>query len=184
MNTPRSARALTVALACALMAALALVTYGCSGVPSPTESRIESETTIVSVYYPNGEMLVEERHIVPVDENMPQVAIGKLFEASPEVQEIAVVLPAATVNSVTVNEETGECTVDFSAGVLEFPGEGDTARVVALASIVETLKQFPEVESLTITVEGESSGALDGKRIEEFWGNVRLPAEPMVIVRD
>ncbi len=170
-------RALVIAFAAMSVAAVA----GCSAnVPEPTESKIAEEMAVVSVYYPDGETLTEERHIVPDDGNLPQVALSRLFEASPQEFEIAVLLPEATVNSVEV-DETGVCTVDFSREILDFPRDERKAKVLAFASIIETLRQFPEIQSLMITVEGQDSGSIDGKSVDEFWGDVRLPPTPLDI---
>ncbi|MBS3956097.1 MAG: GerMN domain-containing protein [Clostridiales bacterium] len=159
-----------------------LATAGCSpSVPSPTESKIAGETTAISVYYPDGEIIIEERQVVPVSDNLPEVAMQRLFAVSPEKEQIAIVLPQATVNSVTVDQGTGVGTIDFSAEVLDFPVEDEQARVVAFGAVLETLRQFPEITSVLITVDGKSSGEVDGRRIEEFWGSVRLPREPLDI---
>lgn len=169
-------------LAGALAVTVVLAVAGCApSVPPPTESKVAGETTAISVFYPDGETIVEERQVVPVGDNLPEVALQRLFAASPEKEEIAIVLPQATANSVTVDAGTGVCTVDLSAEVLDFPADGEQARVVAFAAIVETLRQFPEITSVLITVDGKSSGEVGGKRIEEFWGSVRLPQAPLDI---
>lgn len=177
LSPRRAARALTALLAAASIVAL----VGCAGgVPEPTESLVDGEAVVISVYYPDGEILTEERHIVPADGNLPHTALSRLFEADPQEFEIAVVLPEATVNSVEV-DEAGVCTVDLSRGVLDFPRDDRKSKVLAFAAIIETLRQFPHIDSLMITVEGMDSGTIDGKSVDEFWGDVRLPQEPLSI---
>lgn len=167
-----------------LIVSIALSLSSCSSeVPPPTESKTRSETTAISVFYPNGNILIEERQVVPMSDNLPEVALKRLFAASPEKYRIVVVLPEAKVNSVRVDKKTGICTVDFSKEILDFPRADRKAKIVAFASIVETLKQFPDIKKLMITVEGKSKGEIGKKRIEDFWGELTLKKQPIEIIR-
>lgn len=163
---------------------ISLIISGCSGdeIPPPTVSLTSSETTSISIFYPNGSILIEERQVVPVSDNLPEVALKRLFAASPKEEKMIVVLPEAKVKSVKVDKKTGICTVDFSKEILDFPENEKKAKVVAFASIIETLKQFPEVKKLLITVEGKETGVINGKKIEDFWWDVSLKKQPLEIV--
>lgn len=171
----------------------AFFVVGCSNnqessgeVPEPTSELVEGETTAISVYYPTGKILVEERHTVPISENLPQVALEEIFKAEPEEYKIPVVIPDARVKSVEVDKESGLCTVNFSKEILNFPEENDSkkAKVAAFAAITETLKQFSEIKSLKILVEGKEKGTVGGKDIQEFWGEVSLIKQPINILRN
>lgn len=163
---------------------ISLIISGCSSdeIPPPTVSLTSSETTSISIFYPNGSILIEERQVVPVSDNLPEVALKRLFAASPKEEKMIVVLPEAKVKSVKVDKKTGICTVDFSKEILDFPENEKKAKVVAFASIIETLKQFPEVKKLLITVEGKETGVINGKKIEDFWWDVSLKKQPLEIV--
>ncbi len=164
-----------------------LMIAGCSGeeVPPPNSSLTGAETTSISIFYPNGKILIEERQIVPLSNNMPEVALKRLFAASPQEKKMVVVLPEARVKSVKVDKKTGVCAVDFSKEILEFPESENEkkAKILAFASIIETLKQFPEIDKLLITVEGKKAGVINGKKIEDFWWDVSLKKQPIKIVR-
>ncbi len=161
---------------------------GCGGdarpIPPPSTELVEGETTAVSVFYPDGKVLIEERHVVAADRDLVKTALDRLFEAEPQEFEVAVVLPSASIRAVKVDGKTGVCTVDFSKEILDFPDESEKARIVAFAAIIETLKQFPEITAVTFLVEGKASGAIDGKQINAFWGNVTLPEDPIPITRE
>lgn len=167
-----------------------LVLSGCSTfsgseeIPKPTTPLVsEKETTAVSVFYPTGKILIEERHVVPLSDNLPLVALRELFKAEPKEYQIAVILPKAKVKSVKVDKE-GTAYVDFDARILNFPkSDIKNAELVAFAAIVETLKQFDNIKRIVITVEGKSKGQINGKSIENFWGKVTLKKQPINIIR-
>lgn len=168
----------------------AFIFSGCSlfsrseELPEPTNPLAsEKETTAVSVFYPTGKILIEERHVVPLSDNLPLAALRELFTAEPKEHQIAVILPKAKVNSVKVDKD-GTAYIDFNAEILNFPEtDVENAEIVAFAAIVETLKQFDDIKRFVITVEGKEKGQADGKSIEDFWGKVTLKKQPINIIR-
>lgn len=62
--------------------------------------------------------------------------------------------PKTVVNKVTVKD--GLCTIDFSDTLTEYNTGGSTRETMCLYSIVNTMCEFPEVESVIFTVNGES----------------------------
>jgi len=150
-------------------------------IPAPTVD-LTKETTSISVFYPTGKIIIEERRVVQMSDNLPLVALRELFKAQPKEHEILVVLPQAKVNSVIV-EKDGTAVVDFSKEILNFPEDSTEAKLAAFAAIVETLKQFDNIKRLKITVEGKEKGNIDGKSIEEFWGEITLKKQPIEIIR-
>jgi len=170
----------------ALALTLLFLLAGCSrssSLPEPNIEKVQSETTAISVFYPTGKILVEERRVVPVQENMPLVALRELFKAEPQENKILVILPAAKVRSVNLDRKTGVATVDFTREILDFPENEHLAKILAFGAIVETLKQFDDIKSIKILVEGKDRGTIAGKNIENFWGDVTLKKQPFPIVR-
>lgn len=152
-----------------------------SEIPPPTVD-LSKETTSISVFYPTGKIIIEERRVVEKTNNLPLVALRELFKAQPKEHEIQVVLPAAKVNSVKV-EKDGTAIIDFSKEILNFPENSKDAKLAAFAAIVETLKQFPEIKRFKITVEGKEKGTIGKKKIEEFWGEITIKKQPIDILR-
>ncbi len=166
--------------------AMQILVTGCgrqrsSELPPPTNLP-EGETTAVSVFYPNGKIIIEERRVFPVTDNMPEAALKELFKAEPEESKIAVVLPKAKVLSVKVDKD-GLATIDFSREILDFPEDSRDAKIAAFAAIIETLKQFENIKKFRITVEGKEEGKIGSKSIEEFWGDISLKKQPFNIIR-
>lgn len=182
-RTGRLARTL-VALASVALAVLSLAGCGGANVPEPDVAKVSRETTAVSVFYPTGKILVEERRVLPVQENMPLVTLRELFKAEPQEHKILVVLPAARVRSLALDRKTGIATVDFTREILEFPEPDRKAKLVAFAAIVETLKQFDEIKGVRILVEGKSSGTVGGRDVRRFWGDISLGDRPVPIERE
>lgn len=154
-----------------------------SEVPPPTSELATTETTAISIFYPTGKIIIEERRVVPVQENLVEVALKELYKADPQEFEIVIVQPEAEVLSVEV-DDSGLCTINFSKEILDFPEDSRQAKLVAFAAIVETLKQFDNISEFQILVEGKSSGEINGKSIEEFWGDISLKKQPFPINRE
>ncbi|MCX7831731.1 MAG: GerMN domain-containing protein [Actinobacteria bacterium] len=169
-----------------LIFALTIVLSGCARersaeIPDPTID-LSKETTSISVFYPTGKIIIEERRVVAKDENLPLVALRELFKAEPKENKIQVVLPKAKVNSVKV-EKDGTAIIDFSREILKFPENSKEAKLAAFAAIVETLKQFENIKSFKITIEGKEKGTVGGLSIEKFWGDISLKRQPINIIR-
>lgn len=165
---------------------LLILFSGCSRersteIPNPTID-LSKETTSISVFYPTGKIIIEERRVVVKDDNLPLVALRELFKAEPKQYQIPVVLPKAKVNSVKV-EKDGTAIIDFSKEMLKFPENSKEAKLAAFAAIVETLKQFENIKRFKITIEGKEKGTIDGMSIEEFWGDISLKRQPINIIR-
>jgi len=161
-----------IVAAATLVAALALA--GCTAsIPDP--GGVPAATRTAYVYFATGRSLVEESRVV--DAGDPYAAtLREWLKAAPEINtEIAIVQPEAKVNSVTLKD--GVATVDWSAEVLDFEAEPQE-KVIALAGVLRTLGQFPEIKKVGFTVEGKTSGQVNGKDVEAFWGDVSLKGQP------
>lgn len=180
----RAVRPRTVILAAAaLLTALSLTACDRGIQPAtdlPEPSGTATETTETSVFYATGRTLLQEKKVV--DAADPYVStLEELLLASPENNaDVAIVQPFAQVKSITV--EDGLATIDWTSSILDFEAEPGEKRI-ALASILATMGQFPEVDRVQFTVEGKSEGEIDGKDIVDFWGDVSLLNQPWDVIR-
>lgn len=67
------------------------------------------------------------------------------------------VSPKTIVNKVTVKD--GLCTIDFDDSLIRYNTGGSTREMMCLYSIVNTMCEFPEIESVIFTLNGESISA-------------------------
>jgi len=181
----RDAR-LTRRLALGVLAVFVLgAIAGCAGgfrpasdLPEPGE--MAQETTQTSVYYSTGRSLLQEKKLVDATEPYVSTFRELLLALPEENADVAIVQPVAKFNSVTFAD--GVITVDWTAEILGFEAEPAEKRL-ALASILATFGQFPEVDRVKFTVEGKTEGEIDGKDIEAFWGEVSLKGQPWAVLR-
>lgn len=136
---------------------------------------VETTATEVSLFYPSNDSIAEEKLAVLETDSLPLVTLRELFKADPQDPKLKVTLPATTVRSVEVTD--GVAWVDFDRSVL-ITGETKTTQRTVLAAIIYTLKQFKGVEKVAFTVEGKTSGTIDGKDVRSFWGDVTLDEMP------
>lgn len=134
------------------------------GAPTPDSSK----QTIVQVFFGNSDMGAECEAVVPVDRDVAAVpAIGRvaLLEllAGPTAQERAQDYSTALNTGVQINSLTitdGVARVDFDAAFNA--GVAGSCRVQAIRAQVEaTLQQFPSVDSVIISVDGQTEGILE-----------------------
>lgn len=175
-------RRTTAALAATLMLASAGLA-GCTGrtggeVPEPTLD-MPLRTEQVSVYFATGRSLTQEYRIVDA-ENIYESTLTELMEAESENPELAIVQPVADFRSVTL--EDGVLTIDWDRAILDFEADPEEY-TIAWGAFILTFGQFPEVEKLVFTVEGQTDGEIDGKDVEEFWGQVTLADQPWDVQR-
>lgn len=180
-------RATKLTLALLALALAAGVASGCTGVtpakdlPKP-KANTSIDTTETSVFYATGRSLLEERKVVGV-EKYYETTLKELLAALPESNEdIAIVQPETGFNSITFDKKTGVLTVDWKKDILDFQAEPKEERL-AMASLLMTFGQFPEVKKVKFTVEGKDSGQVGGKDVVAFWGDVSLKKQPMAVLR-
>ena len=179
--TRTTQRIRTAVALCVLISSLLLVA-GC-GAPGPSQDDVMSEidrtvgtkNAEVSIFYPSADVIAEEKTVVQTTDDLPLVAMRELFKATPQDPDLKVTLPTAEVRSVRI--EDGIAWVDFDRRVL-VSGEAPETQRTVLTAIIYTLKQFEGVDEVAFTVEGKTSGTLDGKDVQEFWGAVSLSDMP------
>ncbi|MEA4924459.1 MAG: Gmad2 immunoglobulin-like domain-containing protein [Syntrophomonadaceae bacterium] len=166
-----------------LLVALALLSWGCGtkiGQPTTPDNNTTtttpevSPTTPIAVYYlkftDNEEYLVREVHQVEKTTEVAAAALNELINGNPVTPGAARVLPPETkVLGIKINQ--GLATVDFSADVLK-ANVGASGEALGIASIVNTLTEFPNIQRVSFTVEGQVDKAMD------WWGHVGLSQQP------
>lgn len=108
----------------------------------------------VTLYFAgsDGSLAPEERDI-PQQEGIARATVNELI-AGPQTAGLNPTLPAsAIVEGMTVRD--GVCTVDFSSELTEHLSADGQARLLAVASLVNTLTQFDTVERVRVLVDGE-----------------------------
>ncbi len=139
------------------------------------DSASSEELVEISVFFPSSDTIIEEKRSVEPDEATPLTALKIMFEEEPEDTSHTKTLPEAKVLSASIDDGTAR--IDFDRGVLVSGSDPGTQRV-ALVAIIYAMKQFPGVEQVAFSVEGKTSGQIDGKDIETFWGEVSLSDMP------
>lgn len=120
--------------------------------------------------------LAPERHRVPRSARVEHAALQELTAGTPLDPDHSRPLPE-NARVLGVDTSDGVATVDWSPAVLT--GGGARAEVLGIQSVVYTLRQFPGVERVAFTVEGQSQGrASNGRTIEDWWGHVGLRDQP------
>ena len=165
----------------------------CGKVPDPPASAFEPEppkgpTVNVTVYYPiigsQGGYVVAEPTVLAKTKNVPKSAIERLITGRPSTEGfhgtyIPAFNPKTKVRNVKI--KNGVATVDFNRTFLDGKVIDDRQEKLAIAGIVNTLSEFPNVSKVRITVEGKASGKVGGKDVEAFWGQGTLKAQPFSV---
>lgn len=141
--------------------------------PAPNEPPA-LETMEVAVYYSkstNDDMyLVREVHEVEKSEAVAQAALNELIHGTPVSEGAFNVLPSNTkIHGIKI--EQGLATVDFSNEVLD-ANVGASGEGLGISSIVNTLTEFPTIQRVQFTVDGDSEKGMD------WWGHVGLYEQP------
>ena len=116
----------------------------------------------VKVYFGthDARYLVAEVHQVKAGPQVMQKALEKLV-AGPRSTDLVAVVPKATkVKSVVVRDRMA--VVDFSEELVKRGFGGSATEILAVAAIVNTLTEFPDVERVQILVEGKKVSTLFG----------------------
>lgn len=127
-----------------------------------------TETMIVQVFFSLNSptstdcTIVHARErVISLTDQVARVAIQELLKGPTELEKqqgfFTSINPGVKVNSVVIEDKTA--TVDFDKTMED--GMGGSCRVTAIqAQISETLKQFPPIEDVIISVEGKTEEVL------------------------
>lgn len=109
------------------------------------------------------------------DEELYKKVIDELLKG-PQSEHLYPTLPS-TASVISVEVEGGLATVNFSKEIITdtmtIP-HSSTTEILAIYSIVNTLTEFEEIDTVRIIVEGKDSGEVNGMYIEDFWGHVGI----------
>ncbi len=141
--------------------------------PDPPEPPVV-RTMEVAVYYLKSTAdeiyLVREVHEVEESAAVARAALEELISGTPLTDGAYRVLPADT-RVLDIDVEQGLATVDFSSEVLK-ANVGASGEGLGIASIVNTLTEFPTIQRVQFTVDGEVENGMD------WWGHVGLYEQP------
>jgi germination protein M len=132
-----------------------------------TEITLDPGTQSINVYYADnsGEYLVGEARDVE-GESKPVDAIYEMMK-SPVDSSLAVLIPSTTrINSLKVFNN-GNASVDFSQSFLDDRFQSDTIDILLVYSIVNTLTEFREIDSVKFYIDGKKIDILGQLDIEE-----------------
>jgi len=118
------------------------------------EEMAEAGEITINVYYsdPMAEYLVPESRIIPV-ENKLMDALYELMKKPIDASLTPLIPDTTIINSVDI--EGGNAKVDLSQKFLDDRFVSDTVDILLVYSVVNTLTQFPEVNSVTFYIDGE-----------------------------
>ena len=122
------------------------------------------ETVPVKVYFGthNARYLVAEVYQLKPGPQLMQQALETMANG-PRSSDLVAVIPKATkVKSVVVRDRMA--TVDVSSELVKRGFGGSATEILAVAAIVNTLTEFPEVERVQILV--------DGKKVDTLFGHI------------
>ncbi len=141
---------------------------------TPTPSTPVPPTTNVAVYYLKGtdkeSYLVREVHQVEKTQAVAQAAVNELIKGNPVTPGAYRILSPET-KVWGINIDQGQATVNFSSEVLRSFG-GSSGEALGIASIVNTLTEFPNIQKVSFMVDGQVEKAID------WWGHVGLSEQP------
>lgn len=121
--------------------------------------------TIVSLYFKNENGLIPEARLVDVKEliNNPYEKIVNMLIEGPKNENLKKVIPEGTkLNKI---EKQGEILIiDFSKEFVENHIEGEKEEKTTIQSIVKTLTELTEINSIKVKIDGEENKEFkDGK---------------------
>ena len=130
----------------------------------PIKNEKSEQALNVKVYYPDdsGMRLVEvEREIIVDNSTDKYTAALEALKEEPDEENLTTIFPKnASIKKVTVQD--GLATVDFDGSILKSFVGGSTGEEFLIASIVDTLTNFPEIKRVKFLVDGEEIETLSG----------------------
>ncbi len=140
-----------------------------------------SNQVVLTVYFAKfsdtDAALVPVQRTVPSTQEVARAAMLQLIQGPDAGSGLKAVIPA-TVKIRSISVANGVCYLDLSKEILTDSasiGVSATTEGLLLAAIADTLTEFPTITSVKLTIEGKSSGTVDGRAVEDFWGHIGLP---------
>ena len=134
--------------------------------PVEDEEVIESSELTINVYYADamGEYLVGEARVIS-SENKYVDALNELMKLPIDSSLFQLIPDTTKINSIVVKD--GLAKVDFSKEFIEDRFQSDTVDILLIYSIVNTLTEFPEVNSVSFYIDDEKLDILGEIDIKE-----------------
>ncbi|MBA7510544.1 hypothetical protein ES705_02529 [subsurface metagenome] len=134
--------------------------------PVEDEEVIESSELTINVYYADamGEYLVGEARVIS-SENKYVDALNELTKLPIDSSLFQLIPDTTKINSIVVKD--GLAKVDLSKDFVEDRFVSDTVDILLIYSIVNTLTEFPEVNSVSFYIDGEKLDILGEIDIKE-----------------
>lgn len=120
------------------------------------------ESMRLTVYFATQDAmnLVPEVHAVEKNDHPAKTAM-ELLLAEPSSKQLVRVLPTGTkLKSLAVRDHVAY--VDFTDKIIKNNGGGSATEMLIVASIVNTLTEFPDIHKVQILVEGKTVETLSG----------------------
>ena len=157
----------------ALLVVLALALAGCGAAeeaaappkPPATSAEAPAETTDVVVYFARGEQVGAAHRVVPAKPRIGSTALEALLAGPTRLEQeagLATEIPEAT-DLLGLTVEDGLATVDLSRAFES--GGGSLSMRLRIAQVVHTLTQFPTVERVAFSLDGEPVEAIGGEGV-------------------
>ena len=148
-------------------------------IPEEEISEEQMRQTIVSLYFYNSstESLAPEGRLIDVKEliNEPYRKLMELLIAGPQNSSLTKTIPDGTrVNKAEVKGDT--LYLDLSKEFIENHEGGETKESATIYSIVNTMTNLTEVNSVKILIEGEENKAFKDSKIKFD--------DPFVVIKD
>jgi len=129
---------------------------------SASKPPADQGTMRLTVYYATQDAmnLVPEVHVVEKNDRPAKTAV-ELLLAEPSSKQLVRVLPAGTkLKSLVVRDRIAY--VDFNDKIIKNNSGGSATEMLLVASIVNTLTEFPDISKVQILVEGKTVETLSG----------------------
>lgn len=113
-----------------------------------------NEEVTINVYYAeqNGEYLVGEARIISDSSSKYVDAISEMMKEPIDSSLFKLIPESTKINSVTVKD--GMAKVDLSKNFVDDKYPGETVDILVIYSIVNTLTEFPDVNSVEFYIDG------------------------------
>lgn len=123
-----------------------------------SDNSLDLAQSKITVYYADQ----DNRYLIPVEvntklerlEERAALAVSMLSE-TPERAELRLTLPKNT-EILDLSIENGECIIDFSDDFYRYRNKSESGERMTILSVVNTLTQFTDIQSVQILVEGNS----------------------------
>ena len=141
-------------------------------IPQEEITEEQMRQTIVSLYFKSEEKLIPEARLIDVKELLenPYRKIIEMLIEGPKSEKLEGTIPEGTkINKI--EKESDTLIIDFSKEFIENHKGGEVQEKLTINSIVNTVTELTEINSVRILIDGEKDKSFKDKKInfvEEF----------------